>query len=159
MTIKEQLLQSLERVLDGNPWYGNSIISALDKITAENMGHAVQTVNGKSVPEYLLHMISCQDFVLEKLRGNKSLDIELGSEQDWPKNNSPSDDSWSKLIIQFKNQNSQILNEVKSRSESDFDQLVPGKSYTLSLMIEGLIHHNIYHLGQIVILSKLLENR
>ena len=88
-----------------------------------------------------------------------SYDIELGSEQDWPKNNSPSEDSWSELLTQFKNQNSKILNELKSKSESDFDQLVPGKSYTLSFMIEGLIHHNLYHLGQIVILNKLLENR
>ena len=158
MTRREQLIHSLESVLEGNPWYGNSIFSALDKISSENVDHAFQALNDKSVSEYLLHMIAWQDFVLEKLRGNMSYDIELGSEQDWLKNNSPSEDSWSELLTQFKNQNSEILNELKSRSESDFDQLVPGKSYTLSFMIEGLIHHNLYHLGQIVILNKLLDH-
>ena len=42
----------------------------------------------------------------------------------------------------------------EKNSEKDFEKIYPGNQLNYYEHIHGIIHHDIYHLGQIVLLAK-----
>ena len=39
-------------------------------------------------------------------------------------------------------------------SDEELDQKVPGREFTFYVLLHGVVHHNLYHAGQIAILKK-----
>ena len=63
---------------------------------------------------------------------------------------------WKKGIVAFKSTNSQIIKILKSKTDSFLDEKVDYRNYNYRFLVNGMIQHNIYHIGQIAYLKKLL---
>ena len=47
-----------------------------------------------------------------------------------------------------------LIHELSERNDSLLDEQVPGRSYNFYVLLQGIIQHDIYHLGQMVFLKK-----
>ncbi|MBK9490065.1 MAG: hypothetical protein IPO07_15790 [Haliscomenobacter sp.] len=55
---------------------------------------------------------------------------------------------------QFEDSQLQLLEQLEQTDDSRLEQVVEGRNYSYYVMLHGLIHHDVYHLGQIVLLRK-----
>ena len=52
------------------------------------------------------------------------------------------------LLEEFRRHN-QLLDKISTLKDSDLDEKAAGQSYSIHFMLQGVIHHDLYHLGQI----------
>jgi len=142
-----------EEIWTGEPWYGSNITSGLSGISAIQATHRV--ANQHNVAEILNHMIQWKKFVLEKLEGTNGFDIVLDSEKDWNQIDQLDDSSWSEILENFDQVSAALIIQIRSQQDTLLKEIVPGRTYSYSKLIEGIRDHDIYHLGQILILKKM----
>jgi uncharacterized damage-inducible protein DinB len=146
----QQLIFQLENTFGGRPWYGNPLMETLENISPET---ATTLLEDRSILRLARHMLAWRTFVLHKLQGGEVYDIELGSEQDWP-----SDDrlSWPETLQALRDNQTQLLETLRRFPEEKLLERVPKREYRYAAMLEGLVQHDVYHLGQISLLKKLV---
>jgi hypothetical protein len=64
--------------------------------------------------------------------------------------------SWENAITDLEKSQQELLTAVKSFPEEKLSDRVPHAShqYTFYTLIHGIIHHDLYHTGQIVLIKK-----
>ena len=156
MDIEDCITQLIE-VFEGQPWFGVSLVDSLEKISVgfwdkkfKNQKH--------SIAELVWHMIDWRQFVIEKLKDNVSYTIEMNSEADWRRNVLVYDDKDKKNLLEALIQSQEdIVKLLDSKPDSWLQEFVLGKDYKNEYMIQGLVQHDIYHLGQINLLKSLMN--
>lgn len=146
----------MQALADGDPWYGKSVKGAL-----ENIDHltAVKRINNQhNIAELLHHMIQWKKFSFEKVAGDENFNIQLNSDQDWKIINKLSAEEWKHLVEGYFEITDAFVNALKSIKKDWLDQIVPHRKYNYTDLLSGIIEHDIYHLGQIVIISKTLHS-
>lgn len=152
--IKKQLTVTY----DGDPWYGPSIKTVLESIDPgcayDSPGNGVH-----SIAELVAHMISWRAFTERQLRGEA--DHQPGQEEtfDWRQFSSDKKIAWDTMRKRFGANQQQLLMLLDQRDNSLLEQIVAGKSYTFRYLLNGLIQHDIYHLGQVVYIQRVLEEQ
>lgn len=140
---------ALEDVFRGNTWYGTSIWDSLNKIPLDIWNHKVSK-QGNSIAELVGHIIAWRLFVIEKLKGNATYDIELNSETDWKSDITiRTSEDLTGLLEELKGTQATICQLLQTKNNEWLSQITPGKTYNNRYMIQGLINHDCYHLGQI----------
>ncbi len=66
MTTSEKLQQELQKVLSGQPWYGDPIYAILDRITFES-AYENPPGSAHNIAEIILHMLSWTEEVMDRL--------------------------------------------------------------------------------------------
>jgi hypothetical protein len=93
---------------------------------------------------------------IKKLNGLKS-ELTMQSPLNWRNNNELEKIGWEKLKFDLYNSQDQLIGLIENKADSYLEnEYIAGHSY--KHLIEGLIHHDIYHLGQIGITIKLLKS-
>ncbi|MCH5598326.1 DinB family protein [Niabella ginsengisoli] len=70
-----------------------------------------------------------------------------------------SEDDWQKLMNDFLKNAEKFVTEVEQMDDSKFDEPFIDEKYGSFLNIEGVIEHSYYHLGQIVMINKLIAEK
>lgn len=65
--------------------------------------------------------------------------------------------SWEKGLKEFDSVYKKIIKELKTKEDSFLDEKVDYRSYNFQFLLNGLVEHTIYHLGQIAFIHKLLN--
>lgn len=151
-TPKEQLLADLENVFSGEPWYGKSVLTILEGVSSEK---AMKPVNGRRIYTLLLHMLAWRGYVLRQLQGEADFDIETNSVADWPTYQDEGPAVWSQAIANLKENQRNLLTMIRDLSEAQLMDTVPRRNFSFAFLINGIIQHDVYHLGQIALLNKL----
>ena len=68
----------------------------------------------------------------------------------------PAIHNWKKGIEEFKEIHQHIVSILETKNDEFLSEMVKGRKFNFRFMLNGLIQHNIYHLGQIAYLNKLL---
>lgn len=143
---------TLKHTYNGTPWYGPSIKDVTNTLTFE------QAVNrplpqAHTILELLMHMLAWRQYVLAKLQGDEGFDIELNTTADWPQQTG-TEDQYIATLQGLETIQGLLLAELESKTDDLLTQLVPGKGFKYGVMLNGLLQHDVYHLGQIGILRK-----
>lgn len=149
-TPTQQLIFQLENTFSGRPWYGNALMTTLEDIAPEK---ATKLLEGRSILRLARHMLAWRTFVLHKLQGDEAYDIKIGSEQDWPSGDRP---GWPETLQALRDNQAQLLEMLRQFPEEKLLERVPKREYRYAAMLEGLVQHDVYHLGQISLLKKLV---
>ncbi len=157
----ENIIQQLEDVQNGKLWIGSSFDSKLNHID-ENLVFLRPMESLHSVAEIISHLTLWRRETILKIqtgRGSKTDDYEenwLTNDQlkkkGWNDIKSAYDDTLSELIMLLKSKDDTFLNELY------FDTDFKG-DYEYSFVINGMLHHDIYHLGQLGIIIKHLKQK
>lgn len=153
------LLVELNKVVDGDPWYGASLKSIFEEI---DFTQAVKRIkaDAHSIVEITLHMLAWIEEVARRLEGNEPNDPQRG---DWQIINALDNDEWESIVKNIYVEHKKIETLVSTLSLEKLEQragvernpaLGTGLSYRE--MLVGLKEHNVYHAGQIALLKKLI---
>ncbi len=155
---KEEFIYRYNQVFEGDPWYGVSLCGALSQIPLEFWDQKPKRVS-HSITEYVWHIIDWRKFVIEKVKNNENYNITMNSEEDWRKGVYVRNAEELSLIFNELRQTQQVLCElIVSKEEDWFKTDTTGRTYSNQDMLEGVLQHDIYHLGQLNLLySQLLK--
>ncbi len=154
-SIINHITSRLHAVAEGSPWFGLSVKEALDGIDHEQ---AVQRINAQhNIAEILNHINQWKKFSLEKTAGDTQFDIVLNSDQDWKKTDRLTAREWQSLRDLYFEINADLIDAIQHVKKDWLDQTVPDRKYNFADLFHGIIDHDIYHLGQIIIIYKMIK--
>jgi uncharacterized damage-inducible protein DinB len=147
------IINNLQEVINGEPWYGQSISAIFKTIDTKNV-YKKPSENSHSLIQLLYHMNSWAEFTLAQIE-NKVTDVTVFEKKDWIEIN-PSEHRWEKGSKEFNSVHEEIINELSKSTDEFLEGAVKYRNYNFRYLLNGLIQHDIYHLGQVVYLNKLL---
>lgn len=151
--------EQLERIAEGDPWYGPNIDQVLaDIITTDAAAHPIP--NAHSIWEITLHLTAWVREVQRRLQ----LGIwQMPEEGDWPAPAALSPANWSAAVNALNEAHTLLAEELARFPEGRLDESLGetrdhamGSGQTYRQMLHGLLQHDAYHLGQISLLKKAL---
>ena len=120
-------------------------MQVLTQVIPEKVHHVYNGAHSAS--ELVMHMAAWRNFVIRKLQGEDTYEV---SEQA----NFPSPTAWSQALDFLLISQENLLSALSVFPENKLEDTVPGRSYSYAIMLYGIIHHDLYHLGQIRLLTK-----
>lgn len=138
----------IEQTFEAKPYYGPSVLGALDGVTAEIAvrqppwsAHSIWNIVTHLTAE-LVYARAVVEGIAASYVGNT-----------WPEISDPSEAAWEKAINELKRANRAFVRAVRALDEEILDEKpihVRGPFY---LMLHGTMQHSIYHAGQISLLA------
>lgn len=142
---KQIIIRQLDRIFNGPAWHGPALAETLDKIRDENSNKTFQSSH--SIVELIAHMTAWRNYVIEQLSGNA--DFTVSDEMNFPKNA-----VLNAAIASLKESQKRLIDAITLFPEDRLKQKVGNKPYSFQTMLHGIIHHDLYHLGQIALLNR-----
>lgn len=147
--------QQFRQVYDGEPWYGDSLRQKLETITTGE-AFALPAPGVHSIAQIVAHMLAWRQLLLERLRGNADFRIEVGSSLDWPSPAALEAKGWASLCSAFDDNQAELLRLLDAATDELLTRPLPDGKHSFQLLLDGMLHHDIYHIGQIgVVLAQL----
>lgn len=150
----ERIIESMREVMDGQPWFGRPLFSLLNQVHPADV-FKKPNQEGHSLIELVYHMITWAEFTLHRVQGFKEPDMANAESQDW-RVIDPLEHTWSKGLELLREYHDEIIEILQHKDDSFLDQKVDFRDYNFRFLLNGLIQHDIYHLGQIAYVTKWL---
>lgn len=147
MEVTTSLIRQLQKTFDKHAWHGPAVTEVLADVDQEL---ALARLPGShSIVELVNHMTAWRMHVISRMSGD--LGYTVGEAE-----NFPADTDWNAALHKLNKSQELLLKELSSFPESRLTELVPQAShkYTFNTMLHGIIHHDLYHIGQIVLIKK-----
>lgn len=145
----ERIRDQIARTLEGEAWHGPPLMAILSGLDAE--AASARPIPAAHTPwELALHMATWAEVTVARLRGEAP---EVSEEQNWP---TPAGDqaAWEADVTRLRQIHEELLDELGTMDAARLDEpILPGHS-SVYVTLHGLVQHNLYHGGQIAILSK-----
>lgn len=149
----QSIITNLERVLNGQPWYGEAVMPMLRKIHPAVV--YINPKNSHAAIEIVYHMITWAEFTLSRVQKKQNYDLQTAEQMDW-RIIDPKVQTWVKALNEFEQLHKQLVTELQTKDDDFLSEMVDYREYNFRFLLNGLIQHNIYHLGQIAFLKNLL---
>jgi uncharacterized damage-inducible protein DinB len=129
------------------------VLKALRGITAKE-AKKQPVKNDRSIWDHLYHIVFWHDITLRAIQGEE-FDWKAIQGTDWlPKDAKLTEEAWKELVLDFE---THLMKLKEIAEKEDLDRLLKGFGNTplgRGIIIE--FQHNAYHIGQIVLLRKIL---
>jgi|SRR6185312_9972296 len=152
MKDSKRIKKLFEDLYNGRPWIDVTIMDTLKNISAEQAAKKV-IPERNSIWQIVNHIIAWRENILLRVQGNEMVT---------PNNNYftqleiISETEWQKALERLANSQEQWIHFLENFDESQFDKIYASNKMTYYEHIHGILQHDAYHLGQIVLLSKLV---
>jgi len=80
-------------------------------------------------------------------------ELQLSTNSDWPPLPEPIVAAWEDALAALDARCEALLRRVAGLGDAQLSQPVVGRPYDVHAMLHGIIHHNVYHTGQIALLK------
>jgi len=150
----QSIIRNLENTLTGQPWFGRPVFEILKEVD-ESKVQIKPNGTEHSMIELLWHTNTWAEFCLKQLENASQAEIKKIQTMDWRKID-PKVHGWKKGVDQLKKIHRQIISILKKKDDEFLSEMVKLRTFNYRFMLNGLIQHNIYHLGQIAYLKKML---
>jgi uncharacterized damage-inducible protein DinB len=143
----QDLISLLTKTFEKGAWHGPCVKETLDKISPEESLSRLPDTH--SIIELVAHMTSWKIYVSKKLRGDA--DYKVRDEMNFPQ---PT--GWSGTVRALDESQQQLLDSLQSFPPRKLQEQVPWTEEPLTYyaLVHGIIHHDLYHTGQIVLIKK-----
>jgi len=149
------IIDQLKDVYEGDPWFGRSIKSILSDI---DESIAFQKQNGEhSILELLWHMINWREFTLHHLDPASDKTLSYFEKNDWLILDHSNKSLLQKALSRLQQSQDNLLNLLKLQQDELLVKKVVERNYNFRKLLYGVIQHDIYHLGQIIYIKKMLR--
>jgi uncharacterized damage-inducible protein DinB len=151
------IAEQLKDVYEGEPWFGRNAKALLQDAGAVDVFHKL---NGQhSILELLWHVITWRDFTLSRLQPSSVQNSRYFEQQDWQLSNVTNTNLWHDGLKKLELTQMELVDVLQQQKDSLLVQTVPERTYTFRTLLYGIVQHDIYHLGQIAYITKLLKGR
>jgi uncharacterized damage-inducible protein DinB len=144
----ENLRSLFQKTFNDNPWHGPSLREVLEGISNVNALNRIEQTH--SIIELVGHMTAWRTFVIKILEGGEDYKVEDDK-------NFPLTKDWAQAVNELYASQDKLMELLKTFPPSRLSDLVAqGYPYTFYTLLHGLIHHDVYHAGQISLIKKAL---
>ena len=149
----KNIIRQLHEIQEGSLWFDQCFKDKIDGLSdAEALTSPIPQVH--SVAEHVSHMLEWRKECMIRFNG---LRTELmNSPDDWKDNIELSKIGWTELKNAFYNSQLELIRLMESQDDTFLETKFLDTDYNFHYLIEGIIHHDLYHLGQIGVTIKLL---
>jgi len=151
----KNIVKQLQDVQDGDLWLDETFAKKIDLLTEEQaLTRPIPEMH--SVAEIISHLLEWRKGCMLKLQGEKS-SLTVESPEDWKSNDELKKIGWKKLKEDFYASQYHLIRFIEVKDDSFLTQKYLDTTDTFQYFLEGMIHHDLYHLGQIGIAVKFLK--
>ncbi|HEX4953190.1 MAG TPA: DinB family protein [Thermoanaerobaculia bacterium] len=151
MSQSQLLADQMERAFRGGAWHGPSVLEALAGVDAA-LAAARPFPGAKTIWELVRHLTVWNEVPRRRLDGEAIEDVP--EEVDWPPIRDLSAAAWQAALAALEAAHEALHARVLDLADDQLDEPVPGSDPTVRGMLLGVLQHNAYHAGQIVLLRK-----
>ena len=146
-TALQKILSLLKQTYSKDAWHGPSVKEVLENITAEQS--LKKLPNTQSIIELVCHMTSWRIYVIKRTTGD--LDYQVAQELNFPQ-----DKNWNECLRQLEQSQEKLISAIQKFPAAKLEEMVPNSEtpHNYYQLLHGIIHHDLYHAGQIVLIKK-----
>ncbi|MFK8006930.1 MAG: DinB family protein [Saprospiraceae bacterium] len=157
--VVRNIINQLFLIQNGKVWIGSTYESKLKNINEKNAFIRPQ-VDLHSVAEIISHLTTWQKETIFKIKTGKG-SLTDDCEENWYSNEKLKVKTWDTILTDYKTSLTNLIELLKTKEdnfleEQYYDPDFKG-NFPYSFVINGMLHHSIYHLGQIGIIVKSLK--
>jgi len=153
----DRLSQVIREAVDGKPWHGPSLRSALEGIDV--VAAAARPLGGAhSIWEIVLHLSGWTREVASRLEGAEPRPPALG---DWPETGAVDEGRWAAARADLFSSHDDLISTLRRFPARRLPERVGGErdaplgtGVSYREMIFGALQHDAYHAGQLALLKK-----
>jgi uncharacterized damage-inducible protein DinB len=150
-TETDRLADQLERSFRGGAWHGPSVTEALADLTAEEAARRPIPA-AHTIAEIVGHVATWTDVARRRIAGEPV--SRVTDEEDFPPDGALSEEAWAASLERLEEAHRKLHDAVAGLEDEGLDAPVEGSDPTVRGLVLGVLQHNIYHAGQIVLLRK-----
>jgi uncharacterized damage-inducible protein DinB len=150
-----QIAEQLKEAYEGDPWFGKNAKTLLAEAEAVNV---FEKPNGQhSILDLLWHMVTWRDFTLSRLRRDPEKNSTYFEQHDWRSLDHTNKALWHEGLKKFDAVHNELADVLQQQQDHLLIERVPERTYNFRTLLYGIVQHDIYHLGQIAYITKLLK--
>ena len=152
----KNIIRQLSEIQDGSLWFDQCFKGKIDTLSdAEALTRPIPQVH--SVAEHISHILEWRKECLLRFKGQKT-DL-MNSADDWKDTIALSKIGWTNLKNLFYESTVTLINALEKQDDTYLETRFLDTDYNFHYLIEGIIQHDLYHLGQIGITIKILNSK
>jgi uncharacterized damage-inducible protein DinB len=144
------VISLFEKLYEGDPWIDVNINDTLKNISAEKAQKRIMP-HSNSIWEIVQHLISWRQNVIQRLKGIQMV-TPAHNYFEIIENKSTTD--WNKTLKALAVTNKEWIEFLETFKTTNFDKIYAANEMTFYEHIHGILQHDAYHLGQIVMIAK-----
>lgn len=159
MNVIHHIITQLIDIQQGKIWIGSSYQSKLSTID-ESLVFTRPIAGLHSIAEIISHLTLWRKEAILKVKtgtGSKTDDCE----ENWLTNEKLVPKGWTALKAEYDDSLTELITLLKDKEDAFLDQEYYDTdfkgNYKYSFLLNGMLHHDIYHLGQLGIIIKYLK--
>jgi uncharacterized damage-inducible protein DinB len=156
MTDQERIRWLIEHIRDGYGWHGWGVDTLLKDVTATEAA-STATPGTHSIWQIVLHVILWREVASDRIEGREVSGP--AAELNWPTVRDTSESAWAAARTRLEASGKRFVETMASLPGSRLDENVAGEPYTFADMLYGVLHHDIYHAGQVAVIRNVLRAR
>ncbi len=156
----DNMIRQLRDMQDGKNWMGPNFSKKLVHI-AEDSAFILPKPNLHSVAEIISHLTTWRKETILKIRTGKG-SITDDAEENWLSNDKLEKIGWDNILSSYRNTLSELIALLETKDDSFLEEKYYDTDFKdnceYRFVVNGMIHHDIYHLGQLGIIIKFLKD-
>ena len=149
------LTEQIKDAYEGKPWFGRSVKEILSEIDESVVFEKPKGQH--SILELVWHMITWKEFTISCIRKNNQGLLKNIEEKDWRKLDHSDKSLWQSGLQRLDEIHNELLDVIQQQTDDLLLQQVSEKEYNFRKLLYGVCEHDIYHLGQIAYIKKMLQ--
>jgi uncharacterized damage-inducible protein DinB len=142
-----RIASSMRQAFEKDAWHGPSVKEALADISAEIA--LTRIAHTHSIIELVAHMAAWKTFTNHKITGDSAYQVTDAL-------NFPHVSNWTAVVKQLDESHAKLITSVSAFPEDKLNDVVPNHNYTFYTLLHGIIQHDLYHTGQIMLIKRSL---
>ena len=149
MTEPQRLFALFKNLYNGHPWIDVTLVNTLNGISAKQAQRRLGNCN--TIWEIVVHLTAWRENVLQRVQGQV---LKTPSSNYIEPVADTSDAAWAATLQQLEDSQMRWLAFLAQLDSGQLEHIYPTNGMTYYEQIQGIIQHDAYHLGQIVLLAK-----
>ena len=159
-TIIEEIIKQLQAIHRGHNWFGQSYQTKLQDMDAAKFFERPQP-DVHSVAELIAHATAWRKDAVVKIQTGKGVLTEA-SDQDWPGLEILKKRGWDTIYSEYVESVDSLLAVLENKEDSFLEEQYTDPEFDgefpYSFTIHGIVQHDLYHLGQLGLVCKMLTD-
>ena len=147
----ERIAKQLRQAVEGRAWHGPALLETLDGVTAKTAA-AESPAGMHSIWQLVAHITTWEAAVLRWLGGDGSRPAE---EENWPAISDTTEAAWQASLEKLRQGNIALREAVAKLDDARLAQPIVEGMPSAYTTLHGVVHHALYHAGQIALLKKI----
>lgn len=152
MTNIQHINKLLKDHYNGVPWIDITIMGTLKTITAKQAALKLRRLN--SIWQIVNHMISWRNALIARVKDKPALHPD--NNFIWEVKNTTAK-AWKDTIKEFEKSQKDIMTFLGKQKDTHLEKVSPTSGYSYYELVMTIIIHDTYHLGQIVLIKKMID--